>query len=331
MKYTQLGDRGPRVSRIAFGNWSAGGDWGHVDRDAAIAAIREALSLGINLFDTARAYGFGAAEQLLGEALKPEIRSDRGLLVIATKGGLRNQDGVTVRDSSPAALRRDLEASLRTLGTDYVDLYQVHWPDPATPIETTAETMDGFVREGLVHWVGVSNYDPAEMAAFQRVRPIDTLQPPYHMFRREIEATVLPYAREHGIGVLTYGPMAHGLLSGRMTEETTFADDDWRSTSDLFAGDTFRRNLAIVRDLGEFAARRDATVAQLAIAWTLANPAVDVAIVGARSPEQIRQTAPGADLRLSPEDMATIESILRGEVAVGGPAPEAMPRSSSDD
>ena len=159
MQYTQLGDRGPRVSRIAFGNWSAGGDWGKVDRDAAIAATREALDLGITLFDTARAYGFGAAEQLLGEALQPEIQSARESIVIATKGGLRKDGGATVRDSSPAALRRDLEASLGFLGTDYVDIYQVHWPDPATPITTTAETLDGFVREGLVRHVGVSNYD----------------------------------------------------------------------------------------------------------------------------------------------------------------------------
>jgi aryl-alcohol dehydrogenase-like predicted oxidoreductase len=327
MHYTQLGDRGPRVSRIAFGNWSAGGDWGTVDRDAAIAATREALGLGINLFDTARAYGFGAAERLLGEALRPEIQSARESIVIATKGGLRKEGGTTVRDSSPDALRRDLEASLGFLGTDYVDIYQVHWPDPATPITTTAETLDRFVQEGLVRLVGVSNYDPAQMTTFQQVRPIDTLQPPYHLFRRDIEQTILPFAREHGIGVLVYGPLAHGLLSGRMTIGTTFAPDDWRSSSDLFAGDSLRKNLAVVRDLAEFAARRDATVAQLAIAWTLANPAVDVAIVGARSAQQIRQTTPGADLRLTAEDLAQIELLLRGEVAVGGPAPEAMPRS----
>jgi len=315
------------VSRIAFGNWSAGGDWGQVDRDAAIAATRAALDLGITLFDTARAYGFGAAEQLLGEALRPEIQSARESIVIATKGGLRKDGGATVRDSSPSALRHDLEASLRFLGTDYVDIYQVHWPDPATPITTTAETLDGFVREGLVRSVGVSNYDPAQMTTFQQVRPIDTLQPPYHLFRRDIEKTILPFAREHGIGVLVYGPLAHGLLSGRMTTETTFAADDWRSTSDLFTGEAFRKNLAVVRDLTAFAARRNVTIAQLAIAWTLANPAVDVAIVGARSAEQIGQTTPGADLRLTPEDMAEIESMLRGEVAVGGPAPEAMPKS----
>jgi aryl-alcohol dehydrogenase-like predicted oxidoreductase len=327
MQYAQLGDRGPRVSRIAFGNWSAGGDWGHVDRDAAIAATREALDLGVTFFDTARAYGFGAAEQVLGEALAHEFQWERESVVIATKGGLRNDGGQTVRDSSPSALRRDLEASLTALRTDYVDLYQVHWPDPATPIATTAETLDGFVHEGLVRFVGVSNYDPRQMTEFQRVRPIDTLQPPYHLFRREIEDSVLPYAREHGIGVLVYGPLAHGLLSGRMTEDTTFAADDWRSKSDLFVGEGFRRNLAVVRDLAEFAAERDATVAQLAIAWTLANPAIDVAIVGARSAEQIRQTAPAVDLRLSRDDMDRIDSILRGDVTVGGPAPEAMPRS----
>jgi aryl-alcohol dehydrogenase-like predicted oxidoreductase len=326
MQYTQLGELGPRVSRIAFGNWSAGGDWGSVDRRAAVAATREALDLGITLFDTARAYGFGAAEEVLGEALLPEIRSARESVVIATKGGLRKDGGLTVRDSSPAALRSDLEASLRALCTDYVDIYQVHWPDPATPIASTAETLDQFVREGLVRYVGVSNYDRREMTEFQRVCPIDTLQPPYHLFRRDIETSILPFAQEHGIGVLVYGPLAHGLLSGRMTEHTTFAADDWRSKSDLFIGDTFRRNLAVVRELTDFAARRGATVAQLAIAWTLANAAVNVAIVGARSPEQIRQTAPAADLRLVPEDVGQIELVLRGEVAVGGPAPEAMPR-----
>ena len=324
MQYTQLGERGPKVSRIAFGNWSAGGDWGGVDRAAAIAAMREALDLGITIFDTARAYGFGAAEELLGEALRPEIKSARESLFIATKGGLRNEGGLPARDSSRAALRRDLEASLRSLGVDYVDLYQVHWPDPATPITDTARTLDEFVREGKARYVGVSNYNARQMSAFQQVRPIDTLQPPYHLFRRDIEQSILPFAREHGIGVLVYGPMAHGLLSGRMTETTTFAPDDWRSKSDMFAGDAFRRNLGIVRRLEEFASDRGMTVAQLAIAWTLANPAVDVAIVGARNPEQIRQTAPAAEIQLSPQDLARIENMVRDEIQVGGPAPEKM-------
>jgi aryl-alcohol dehydrogenase-like predicted oxidoreductase len=324
MQYTRLGERGPQVSRIAFGNWSAGGDWGSVDRAGAIDAMRAALDLGITLFDTARAYGFGAAEELLGEALAPEIRSARESIVIATKGGLRNENGLPVRDSSPAALRRDLEASLRSLGTDHVDLYQIHWPDPATPIARTAETLDAFVREGKIRFVGVSNYDAREMTAFQQVRPIDTLQPPYHLFRRGIESSILPFAQEHGIGVLVYGPMAHGLLSGGITGSTTFAADDWRSKNDMFSGDAFKRNVAIVGQLEGFASERGMTVGQLAIAWTLANPAVDVAIVGARNPEQIRGTAPAAEIHLSPEDLARIDQIMRDEVPVGGPAPEKM-------
>ena len=325
MEYVQLGLRGPRVSRIAFGNWSSGGDWGSVDRKAAIAAARSALDRGVTLFDTARAYGFGAAEQLLGEALEPELRSRRDELVIATKGGLRRDpNGQMARDSSAGALRGDLEASLRFLGTDYVDLYQVHWPDPATPFSETAEALDDFVREGKVRHLGVSNYDARQMAAFQQTRPLDALQPPYHLFRREIEDSVLPYTAEHGIGVLVYGPMAHGLLTGRMTQDIAFAPGDWRANSDLFRGDTFRRNLRIVEELKAFAAERGTTVARLAIAWTLANPAVHVAIVGARTPDQISATLPAAEVRLSPDDLAHIEKITRGEVPVGGPVPESV-------
>ena len=325
MKYTKLGDRGPQVSRISFGNWSAGGDWGAVDRAAAIGAAREALDLGITLFDTARAYGFGAAEELLGEALRPEIKSARESVVIATKGGLRNDGGRPARDSSPAALRRDLEASLRSIGTEYVDLYQLHWPDPSTPITETAQAMDEFVREGKVRYVGVSNYDARQMTAFQQVRPIDTLQPPYHMFRRDIEASILPFAAEHGIGVLVYGPMAHGLLSGRMSTATTFGPGDWRAGSELFKGEAFKRNLDIVHRLESVASERGITVAQLAIAWTLANPSVQVAVVGARNAEQLAQTAPAAEVELPADALQRIDEILRDEVAVGGPAPEAMP------
>ncbi len=325
MEYVQLGQRGPRVSRIAFGNWSAGGDWGAVDRKAAIAAARQALDLGIDFFDTARAYGFGAAEELLGEALAPELRSKRDQLVIATKGGLRREaDGHVVRDSSAGTLRSDLEQSLRHLGTDHVDLYQIHWPDSSTPLAETAELLDAFVREGKVRYVGVSNFDPDQMTEIGRTRPVDALQPPYHLFRRDIEASILPYAAEHGIGVLVYGPMAHGLLSGRMTEATTFEASDWRRTNDMFRGDTFRRNLRIVDELKAFAAERDITVAQLAIAWTLANPAVHVAIVGGRNPEQIAATSPAADVRLSADDLAQIDHIVSGQVPVGGPAPERI-------
>ena len=188
MQYTQLGERGPRVSRIAFGNWSAGGDWGRVDRDAAIAATREALDLGITLFDTARAYGFGAAEELLGEALRPEIQSARDVDRHRDQGRPAQGRRRPVRDSSPAALRRDLEASLALLGTDYVDIYQVHWPDPGDadrrrpPRRSTASSARARSATSACRTT-----TPRQMTTFQQVRPIDTLQPPYHLFRRDIE------------------------------------------------------------------------------------------------------------------------------------------------
>jgi aryl-alcohol dehydrogenase-like predicted oxidoreductase len=324
MQYTMLGKTSLYVSRICFGTWSFGGEWGAVDVAQNREAIRKALDLGINFFDTAQAYGWGASESALGEALRPELKSRRHDVVLATKGGLRQDGENLLRDSSPASLRRGLEASLRHLGTDYVDLYQVHWPDPHTPLEETARALGTFVREGKVRYVGVSNYDVAEMEAFQRGYQLDALQPPYHLFRRDIEHTILPYCLQQGIGVLIYGTMAHGLLAGRMTAETRFAADDWRAHSDLFQGDTFRRDLAIVADLERFAAERGCTVGQLAIAWTLANPAVDVAIVGARTPAQIEQNAPATEIQLTTVDLEQIHRIMRGAVAVGGPSPESV-------
>jgi aryl-alcohol dehydrogenase-like predicted oxidoreductase len=328
MEYTKLGQTDLRVSRIAFGTWAFGGEWGTVEEAESIAAVRKALDLGINLFDTAQAYGFGASERMLGRALRPELTRRRREVIIATKGGLRREGGQLVRDASPAWLRQGLEESLRALRTDYVDLYQVHWPDPQVPFEETATALDAFVREGKVRYVGVSNYDVPQMAAFQRARRLDTLQPPFHLFRRGIEAAILPYARQQGIGVLAYGPLAHGLLTGTMTDAATFPADDWRSTSPLFHGDAFRANLARVATLKRFAEERGVTVGQLAIAWALANPAVDVAIVGARNPRQLAQMAPAADLHLSPDDLAAIEHIMQDAIPVGGPAPEAMPEAA---
>ena len=324
MEYTQLGHTDLHVSRIAFGTWSFGGDWGPVQVDESRRAIHKALELGINLFDTAQAYGFGASETILGEALQPEIKHHRNGVVLATKGGLRQQGGQLVRDASPAWLRQGLEASLRALGTDYIDLYQVHWPDPHTPFEETATALDSFVREGKVRYVGVSNFDASQMATFEQTRKIDTVQPPYHLFRREAEETVFPYCLEHGIGVLIYGPLAHGLLTGKYTADAVFRADDWRSKSELFHGQALRRNLRVVDKLKQFAESREFALGQLAIAWTLAHPAVDVAIVGARTPGQIEQTAPAAEIHLTPQDLADIEHLMREAATVGGPSPESV-------
>jgi aryl-alcohol dehydrogenase-like predicted oxidoreductase len=312
------------VAPIAFGTWQLGGDWGQFDEDAAIAAIRRARELGINLFDTAQGYGFGASERLLGKALREDLDARRDEVVIATKGGLRldERDGLG-RDASPAWLRRGVEESLAALAVEYIDIYQVHWPDPKVALAETARALQELVDEGKIRHVGVSNFDVAQIAEFARTRPVETIQPPYHLFRRDIEADLLPYAREHDIGVLIYGPLAHGLLTGTMDERTTFPEDDWRSRSQLFQGETFRRNLEKVRELERFAAERlGCSVSQLAVAWTLANPAVDVAIVGSRSGRHIEEAVAAADLRLSDADLQQIERIMAGSVPVAGPTPE---------
>jgi aryl-alcohol dehydrogenase-like predicted oxidoreductase len=284
--------------------------------------MRRALDLGINFFDTAQAYGFGTSEQIVGKALEPEIKNRREEVILATKGGLRVEGGQMLRDSSPEWLRQGVEESLRYLGTDYIDLYQIHWPDLETPFEETAGTLDELVKEGKIRYLGVSNFGVDEMAEFEKWRKIDGLQPPYHLFRRDIEEEILPYCQEHGIGVLVYGPMAHGLLSGNMTPDQGFSEDDWRSQSDLFQGENFQRNLEVVEELKRFVSSANHTVAQLAVAWTLANPAVDVAIVGARRPDHIEGTAPVAELDLSEDDLQEIDSIMQGAIMVGGPSPD---------
>jgi hypothetical protein len=324
MQTVTLGATRLEVTPIAYGTWQFGGDWGPVDERAAIAATGHARSLGINFFDTAQAYGFGRSERLLGAALAGELRSDRGKLVIATKGGLRMDGQQLVRDSSPAWLRKGVESSLEALGIDYVDLYQVHWPDPGTPIPETAGALADLVGEGLIRHVGVSNYSTAQITEFATVLPVETVQPAYHLFRRDIESSLLPYAQAHDIGVLAYGPLAHGLLGGTITASTAFGASDWRSHSPAFTGPGFERNLEVVAALRRFAADRGATIGQLAVAWVLAHGAVQVAIVGARTPSHLDESAGAAELRLSQDDLAEIDRIMVAAVPVGGPSPEGM-------
>lgn len=321
-----LGITGLEVSPVAFGTWQLGGEWGQFDEDEGIAAIRRARQLGVNLFDTAQGYGFGASERLLGRALRDDLDNRRDEVVIATKGGLRMTNEGLVRDASRAWLRSGVQDSLRALEIDHIDIYQVHWPDPKVPLSETATALQELVDEGKIRHVGVSNFDVAQIAEFAQTRPVETVQPPYHLFRRDIEAELLPYTHQHHIGVLVYGPLAHGLLSGTMRADTSFADDDWRSGSPAFQGNAFSRNLEIVDRLKRFAAEQlGCSVAQLAVAWTLANPAVNVAIVGARHPNHIEDSLAAAELSLGEADMEQIDRIMAGAVATGGPTPEEMP------
>jgi aryl-alcohol dehydrogenase-like predicted oxidoreductase len=322
MHLVRLGKTDMQVSTIAFGTWSFGGDWGAFDENGVRDTIHHALDVGITLFDTAQGYGFGLAERTLAGALRTHWR--RGEVQIATKGGLRMDGDDLVRDASPSWLRQGVESSLRALDVETIDLYQVHWPDLHTPPEETAAALEDFVREGKVRHVGVSNYGLKQIEELAAHGRVETDQPPYDMFRRDIEDEILPYAAENDIGVLVYGPLAHGLLSGRMDNSTTFAADDWRSKSSDFTGETFRRNLAVVDRLRTFATDQGMSLPTLAVAWAISHPAVHVAVVGARRPAHLTDTVAAAGVELTHEAREQIDRILSEAEPMRGPSPEGM-------
>lgn len=331
MRTTRLGTTDLEVSRVCFGTWAFGGNWGPVDRDAAVAAVGRARDLGINFFDTAQAYGFGRAEEILAEGLGRELHDRRDEIVLATKGGIRQDEHGYIRDAGRDWLREGLEQSLLHLGVDHVDIYQVHWPDPDTPPQETAATLASFVDEGKVRYVGVSNFDGEQMARFEQFRKIDTLQPPYHWFRRDVERGVLPYCREHDIGVFVYGPLAHGLATGKYEADQTFPEGDWRRGTAAFQGARLRHNLEVVERLDALAREHGHDSTRLAVAWTLAHPAVDAAIVGARNPEHIEGTAPAADWELDEATLRRVDDLLADAVPMGGPTPEGYVDPNTED
>lgn len=322
MNYITLGKTGIAVSRIAFGTWQLGGDWGATDAEAAAAAIRSAADNGVTFFDTAQAYGFGASEELLARGLHGIPRHD---VVIATKGGIRPDGHGIARDSSEAWITEGVESSLRALDTDYIDLYQVHWPDPNTPFDETASALGKLIAAGKIRHVGVSNFDVAQMEAFSATLPVETLQPPYHLLHRNIEKEILPYAHQHNLGVLIYGPLAHGMLGGALRPDTTFAAGDWRASSKDFQGDAYRNNLAHLEQLAEFATSQlGITLGQLAVAWTLANHDIHVAIVGTRNPSHVHEALDAVNVTLDEQTLARIEEILRDATPLAGPSPETV-------
>ncbi len=321
MHYRKLGNTDMEVSVIGFGCWAMGGDvWGKVEDRESIEAIHFAVDRGINLFDTAPVYGMGHSEEILAKALG----SKRHEVYIATKAGLEwNHDHSKIwRNSTKERIFKEVEDSLRRLRTDYIDLYQIHWPDDETPFEETMEALDQLIRDGKVRYIGVSNFNVEQMEACRNVRPIHTLQPPYHMFRRDVEKDVLPYCKEHNIGVLSYGPLAHGLLTGKITMETTFPPSDWRSRNILFKKESLQKRLPIIAQLKELASFYGHSLNDLAIAWVLAREGVTLALVGAKRPQQVEQNLPGADWILDEETMKKVGDILSQDNPVerwGGP------------
>ncbi|MFT8675904.1 MAG: aldo/keto reductase [Acetobacter sp.] len=298
------------ASRIALGTWAIGGSmWGGADDVNAAKTVEEALAVGINVIDTAPVYGFGHSEDVIGRAL--ETHRDR--VILATKVGLDWQDGKVFRDSRGARIADEIEASLRRLRTDRIDLYQVHWPDPKTPIEETARALEKLVQDGKVRALGLSNFSPEQMDEFRKFAPVAAIQPPYNLFEREIEGTVLPYAKTNGLVVLAYGPLCRGLLSGRMTAQTTFTGDDLRKADPKFQSPRFGQYLKAVADLQAIADRHGKSMLALAVRWVL-DRGPTIALWGARKPEQISGVQEVFGWSLSAQDMNEIDAILARDI-----------------
>jgi aryl-alcohol dehydrogenase-like predicted oxidoreductase len=298
-----------RVSRVALGTWAMGGwMWGGTDESAAVATIRAAVDQGINLIDTAPVYGFGVSEEIVGKALG--LAGLRAHAVIATKVGLEWRDGKIYRNATRARIMQEIDDSLRRLRTDYIDIYQVHWPDPLAPIEETAEAMRSLYEQGKIRAIGVSNFSVAQIERFRGVAPLHVLQSPYNLFERAIEAQILPYCRANNIATFGYGALCRGLLSGRMRPDTTFQGDDLRRIDPKFQPPRFAQYLDAVRRLDELAQRSfHRRVIQLAVRWML-DQGISVALWGARRPDQVQAAVGVADWSLDSADRELIDRIL---------------------
>ena len=303
-----------KLSRIALGTWAIGGwMWGGSNEAESIKTIHAALDRGINLIDTAPVYGFGRSEEIVGMALAQGGR--RKQAVIATKVGLAWQNGKPYRNASKSRIAREVEDSLRRLQTDVIDIYQVHWPDPDIAIEETAEAMAELYRAGKIRAIGVSNFNPAQMDAFRAVAPLHTVQPPYNLFERGIENSVLPFSRDRGVTSLVYGSLCRGLLSGRMNADTRFTGDDLRRNDPKFQLPRFRQYITAVEQLDRFAlVNYNRRVIHLALRWLLDRPGVGAALWGARRPDQLAPLADVMGWRIDAGAMVEIDRILETSI-----------------
>jgi len=303
------------LSPIGVGAWAMGGGgwafaWGPQDDTQSIAAIHAALDLGINWIDTAAVYGLGHSEEVVARALAG--RSKRPY--VFTKCELVwNEKGDISRALKAASVRKEIEDSLRRLNVDRIDLYQIHWPDPAEDIEEGWSTLAKLKEEGKVGWIGVSNFNASQMERCRKIAPVTSLQPPYSAISPEVETQTLPYCLQHDIGVIVYSPMKSGLLSGKMTKErvASFPEDDFRKRALGFQEPNLSRNLALAELFRSLGARHGRTAGEVAIAWTLRHPAVTAAIVGMRSADQAREIAGALEFRLSQAEIDEIEAFKK--------------------
>jgi aryl-alcohol dehydrogenase-like predicted oxidoreductase len=314
MEYAEIAGTSLKPSRVALGTWAIGGwMWGGTDESQSIATIRAAVERGINLIDTAPAYGFGRSEEIVGKAIaEGKLRSH---VLLATKVGLEWRDGQVFRNASRGRIRQEIEDSLRRLRTDVIDVYQVHWPDPTVPIEETAEAMAALLKQGKIRAIGVSNFSVAQMNRFRKIAPLHVVQPPYNLFERGIEAGVLPYCRRNNIATFGYGALCRGLLSGRMRDETRFEGDDLRRQDPKFRQPHFGHYLDAVARLDQLAKQRyGKRVIHLALRWIL-DQGITAALWGARTPDQLQPVAGVGGWSLDAGVKAEIDRILKELIA----------------
>jgi len=306
---------GTEVSRIGLGTWAIGGmEWGAVSENDAIATCLGALDRGIFVIDTAPIYGHGRAEEMVGRAMRAHGR--REAFYIATKAGLEWNERGVFANSTAGRLRLELEASLRRLGTDYIDLYQVHWPDPMTPIAETAALMAEFLREGKVRALGVSNFSTAQMEEFRREAPLSSNQIPYNLFERGVEARILPWCSANGVAVLTWSSLCRGMLGGRIKRDTKIDPGDIRSVDPKFQPPRFAQYMTAVESLSAFAKERyGKTIIELAARWVLDRSGVTVALWGAKRPSQLDPAAGALGWSLDEEAMREIDRIVEWSVS----------------
>ncbi len=309
IEFAQLGGSGISVSKVCLGTWAIGGwMWGGADDDTSLRTIRSALDKGINFIDTAPVYGFGHSEEIVGKAVKEYVPREK--VVIATKVGLEWDDkGKVYRNATRKRIFKEIEDSLRRLQTDYIDLYQVHWPDTLISMEETAQAMAELLGAGKIRAIGVSNFSPEQMDIFQATSPLHAVQPPYNLFERGIEQDVLPYAKRHGLAVLAYGSICRGLLSGKMNPDRRFHGDDLRLSDPKFQEPRYSGYLEAVSELDELADKRhNQHVLELAVRWVLDQGAI--ALWGARQPSQLDRVEQVFGWSLSPDDLTEVEKIL---------------------
>jgi aryl-alcohol dehydrogenase-like predicted oxidoreductase len=326
MDYRQFDRTGLKVSAIGFGCWEIGGTYGRIDESEFQRAVSQAIDSGITCFDTAEAYGMGVSEEALARALAGQ----RNGVVIATKFGVGYEEMPNRRDSSRARVLASIDNTLRRLKTDHVDIYLVHWPDPLTPLDETMTALDDIVRQGKARCIGVSNFRLAQIQDAMRLRRVDVVQYAWNMFDRRMQAAIFPYCAAQQIGVMAYGSLAYGMLSGTFHAGMSFDESDWRSRGGnlgslnlfrtLFGPEHFPRNLAAVEELKRLASKYGKTLPQFALRWTLSNPVVGTALVGCRTPAEVTENSGALGWEISSADMAEIDAILVRNGAVTVPS-----------